>query len=270
MEMKIIYYLLLALVLWSCRSTRQIQTVTSKMDTTVVSPPTLAREDSAAVIAEAYTSIRQNRIHFGYFSAKIDVNYEDGEGKKTNVDAHVRIKSDSLIWVSITGPFGFEGLRALITRDSVHILDKQNKLYMVRSVSYLQELTALPLNLSSLEDLIMGNAVFFSDHITGYRKQENELTLQVQGSFFKHLLTVFLPSHALLRSKLDDTDASRNRTCFLEYDNYENKKGIRFSTRRRILVSEKKKMEARLDFKQYDFNETLSFPFSVPKNYDRN
>jgi hypothetical protein len=25
-----------------------------------------------------------------------------------------------------------------------------------------------------------------------------------------------------------------------------------------------------LDFKQYEFNETLSFPFAVPKNYTQN
>ena len=31
----------------------------------------------------------------------------------------------------------------------------------------------------------------------------------------------------------------------------------------------KKKLDIKLDFKQYDFNEKLSLSFNVPKNYER-
>jgi hypothetical protein len=65
-------------------------------------------------------------------------------------------------------------------------------------------------------------------------------------------------------------DELRNRTCYLTYDDYENKKGTNFSTKRTISVSEKGKLDIKLDFKQYGFNETLSFPFNIPKNYKQN
>jgi hypothetical protein len=73
--------------------------------------------------------------------------------------------------------------------------------------------------------------------------------------------------HLVWHSKLDDVDILRNRTCFLNYADYENKKGVNFSTSRTITVTEKTKLDVKLNFKQYEFNETLSFPFSVPKNY---
>jgi hypothetical protein len=86
------------------------------------------------------------------------------------------------------------------------------------------------------------------------------------GEWFKHLLT--LNGASLLdNSKLDDVDRNRSRTCNLSYTNYEDKKGVLFSTRRRITVAEKSKLDIKLDFKSYEFNETLSFPFSVPKSY---
>jgi hypothetical protein len=56
----------------------------------------------------------------------------------------------------------------------------------------------------------------------------------------------------------------------LTYSGYENKKGVFFSTNRKITVAEKSKLDVKLDFKQYEFNETLSFPFAVPKNYTAN
>lgn len=272
--MRVAVYIVTSLVLLtSCRSTRPLQSAVSKIDTVATSPtlPTHSlREDSVAFIRETYEQIRKNYIDFTTFAAKVDVDYEDAEGKNFDVNAHIRMQKDSVIWVTITGALGIEGLRALITNDSVKILDKQNKTYVARSVSFLQDMTALPLDLSSLQDLIIGNPVYFDSTIISYSRTDQTVTLQALNQFFKHLLTVSRDRKVPQSSKLDDSDESRNRTCHLTYDDYEDRKGIYFSTKRRINVAEKKKLDIRLNFKQYDFNETLSFPFSIPKNYDRN
>jgi hypothetical protein len=256
----------------SCRSTKNIQTAIAKKDTTAtVILPDHSHEDSIAFIKDIYNNIQNNHINFTTFSAnKIDVDYEDGDGKKYNVTAHVRMYKDSIIWISITAILGIEGLRAYITNDSVKLLDKQNKIYTARSMAYLQEVSALPLDLSSLQDLLLGNPVFFDSNIISYNRSGNTISLLNNGNFFKNLFTIGDQDKLVQSSKLDDLDELRNRTCYLTYDDYENKKGVNFSTRRSISVAEKKKLDIKLNFKQYDFNETLSFPFSVPKNYKQN
>ncbi len=258
------------MLLASCRSTRNIQTAVSPRDTTavVVTPvPDRSREDSLDFISNVYGATKKNEISFTTFSAKVDVDYVDGDGKKYNVNANLRMHKDSVIWISITAIFGIEGLRAYITTDSVKLLDKQNKVYTARSVSYLQEVTALPLDLSSLQQLLIGNPVFLDSTIFSYTQTDNAISLLHIGSFFKNLVTLDKTGTLLQSSKLDDLDEFRNRTCYLSYSSYENKKGVNFATKRRISVTEKKSLDIKLDFKQYAFNETLSFPFSVPKNY---
>ena len=89
------------------------------------------------------------------------------------------------------------------------------------------------------------------------------------GEWFKNLVTLSAPENILLHSKLDDADVTRNRTAELVYEAYEHKKGISFATKRKITIAEKNKLEIKMDFKQYDFNEEISFPFSIPKNYER-
>ena len=256
----------------SCHSTRHIQTAIAKIDTVaaVIVPDDHGREDSIAFIKENYNYIQNNRISFTSFTAKIDINIENNEGKKDNLTAHIRMYKDSAIWITITGAFGIEGLRAFITRDSVRLLDKQNKTYTLRSVAYLQEVTSLPLDLLSLQDLLLGNPVFLDSNIISYNKSGNSISLMSSGDFFKNLFTIGETDKLIQSSKLDDQDETRNRTCYLRYDDYENKKGVGFSTKRNISVSEKKKLDIELDFKQYEFNEKLSFPFSVPRNYKRN
>jgi Domain of unknown function (DUF4292) len=272
MNRRIILWAVIISLLGSCRATKNIQTAVAKKDTVAVEaiPVNHSAEDSVAFIRENYRGVENNRLSFTTFSAKIDVDYEDAEGKKYNVNAHIRMYKDSVIWVSITAILGIEGLRAYITKDSVKLLDKQNKIYSARSVSYLQEVTALPLDLASLQDLLLGNPVFLDSNITSYSKSEGSISLLSSGSFFKNLVTIGETDKRMRSSKLDDQDDLRNRTCYLTYSDYEKDDGVLFSTKRTISVAEKKKLDIKLNFRQYKFNETLSFPFSIPKNYKRN
>lgn len=258
------------LLMASCRSTRKIQTVIAKRDTvTAVHPATdHSREDTLGFIRQTVAGMKAAELNFTTFSAKINVDYQGVDGKKYDVNANLRMYKDSAIWISITAIFGIEGLRAYITRDSVKILNKQDKVYTARSVAYLQEVTALPLTLHSLQEILIGNPVFLDSNIISYSKAGSTISLLSVGDWFKGLLTLN-SAYKIENSKLDDIDINRSRTCNLSYSDYENKKGVDFSTKRRITVAEKGKLDIKLDFKSYDFNETLSFPFSVPKNYKR-
>jgi len=273
MSMRIVVILLMLGVFFtSCRSTKKIQTALVKRDTiqtNVLSDLERARLDSIAFIQQQYVQLQAKRIQYTTFNAKLDVDYEDGTGQQLNFNAQLRMYKDSVIWASITAILGIEGLRAYITRDSVKLLDKQNKIYIARSVAYLNEVTALPLDLRSLQDLLIGNPVFLDSSLHAYSKGNGAISLQGANSFFRLLFTIAEQEKILLSTKLDDLDLTRNRTSFLGYAEFDNRNGITFSQRRNIAVSEKKKLNVELRFKQYAFNETLSFPFSIPKNYRR-
>lgn len=272
MMRSILFFSVIAILVSSCRSTRNIQTAISKKDSAyvVVVDSTQPKVDSSAKIKLVLGELQKKRIEFKTFSAKIDVDYVGGNGKKENVNVKLQMSKDSVIWISVTGLLGIEGLRGIITKDSVKLINKIDKLYTARSVAYLQEVSGLPLDLPILQDLLIGNPVFIDEENNSIsRSGQNTLLLSV-GDFFKNLLTISSADYHILHSKLDDIDKSRNRTCDLSYDNYENKNGVSFSTERRITVSEKSKLDIKLDFKSYKFNETLSFPFSIPKNYKAN
>lgn len=273
MKLFFIISVLIICLFCACHTTKHIQAAIPKKDSVAVAetiPSDRAKKDSILFMQDSYKKIMTNAISFTSFSAKLDVDYEDADGKKYNVNAHLRMFKDSLIWVSITAVLGIEGLRILIDKDSVRLLDKQNRIFTVRSIPYLQELVELPLDLTTLQQLLIGNPVFLDPEILSYTRFENTITLQSNSDVFKNLFTVGSKDYLVQTSKLDDLDPQENRTCYLTYSGYENKKGVNFSTKRRIQASEKKKLDIKMDFKQYEFNEKLSFPFSVPKNYDRN
>ncbi|MEO6916312.1 MAG: DUF4292 domain-containing protein, partial [Chitinophagaceae bacterium] len=149
----------------------------------------------------------------------------------------------------------------MITKDSVIVLNKKDKVVQFRSLSYLQEISQLPFDFFTLQDLIIGNPVYLETNIVSFKKYKDHILMLLSGEKFKHLMTLNSADYLLQHSKLDDVTASRNRTCDLTYTNYENKSGLLFSTGRQITVSEKSKLDIGMDFKQYSFNESLSFPF---------
>lgn len=262
--------ILLIGLLASCRPTKKIQTAITKKDTVQTAATSSGKLDSMAFIQSTLQGLTSNRIDFTTFSAKLDADYRDADDKNYNLNANLRMYKDSAIWISVNAILGIEALRVLVTQDSVKILDKQNKVYTARSVDYLQEVTALPLNLSILQDLFVGNPVFLDSNVVSYARTDNGIALLSVGKWFKNLLTVSENEHTVQRSKLDDADITRNRTADLTYTDYENKSGAWFSTKRKITVAEKKKLDIRLNFKQYAFNGEVSFPFSIPKNYKSN
>jgi len=68
----------------SCRSTKKIQTAIGKIDSTstvAIPPAANPAEDTIAFIKENYMQVVKNRFDFTTFSAKIDLDYTDAEGK---------------------------------------------------------------------------------------------------------------------------------------------------------------------------------------------
>lgn len=258
-------------ILISCRSTRKIQTAISQKDTTGTTTLTPVKlNDSAVFINDIIQQLNASQINFNTFNAKVDVDYRDADGKKYDLNAVIRMQKDSLIWVSVNAALGIEVMRMIVTKDSVKLLDKLDKVYTIRRIDYLQEVTSLPLTLSTLQDLIIGNPVFVDRNVVSYSAGAGSITLLSIGEWFKNLLVINGTNKKILRSKLDDVDITRIRTADLTYTDYEDKRGALFSTRRNITVVEKKKLDIRLNFKQYSFNDPVSFPFSVPKNYKLN
>ncbi|MEI6947876.1 DUF4292 domain-containing protein [Paraflavisolibacter sp. H34] len=266
--MRIFAFVLAVCLMASCRSTKKIQTAIAKKDSAEVVPVHDYRADSLRFIRTTLGKLDSNQVVYKTFTAKMDVDYSGSGDKKYRVNANLRMYKDSAIWLSVNAILGIEAMRVLVTRDSVFLIDKLNKTYTSRSVDYLKEITALPLNLPTLQNLLIGNVVFLDSNIVSYSKNSNNtLSLLSIGSYFKNLITLSADNDLLLHSKLDDKDNARSRTADLSYSDYETKRGPLFSTKRKITVAEKNKLDIEMEFKQYDFNQEVSFPFSIPKNF---
>ena len=257
-------------VFTQCKTGKTITKAIAPRDTTVVTE-FKTTVDSSILINATKELLQKNYIDFKTFSAKIKLDIEDSKGKKPDLLANIRMIKDSAIWISISASIlNIEVFRVLVTKDSVILLNKQEKEVQYRSINYLQEITEIPFDFKTLQNLLVGNPIFYNDKNISIKKFEDFLLVSSKTDEFKNLLTISTLDNTLSHSKLDDVNVARNRTADFTYENYETGNGIKFSTNRQIIASEKNKLDVRMNFKQFEFNKELSVNFSVPKNYKKN
>ena len=266
-------FISLIILLFACRPAKKIQKtseVISKADTTaVMSVKDNKTADSATLIKDVYNKVIKNKINFTTFNAKVKAVYNSKEGNE-EATAYIRLKKDSVMWLSLRGPLGIEGFRILITKDSVTVLNLLKKNVQYRSIVFLQQFTSIPFDFSALQDLVVGNPIFIDSNIHSYTTDSNNLQVLMPGTIFRHLITLDNTDYKLLHSKLDDINPAKTRSCNLFYSGYDNTNGVPFATQRKISVAEQSaNTDIDLNFKQYNFNQPLTFPFNVPANYKR-
>ncbi len=263
-----VFFTILFFLVTGCKTVKQINKAIAPKDTSNVVIIDQSKLDSVMMIKRTIENLNRNYIDFKTFNAKIKVQYQDSRGKNQDLTAIVRIMKDSAIWISLTASLlNIEVYRVLIKKDSVILLNKLDKEVQYRSLDYLQEVTEIPFDYKTLQDLLIGNPVFVDSNIVYYKQTDNQILFSMVGSYFKNLLTLSSDNFYLTHSKLDDVDIARSRTADLTYADYENKYGVNFSTYREITVSEKNRLDIRLNYKQYEFNKELSVSFNIPKNY---
>lgn len=260
----------------SCRTvkkTQGIQEAIRKKDTAqVIVLKERPSVDSAAIVRNIMGKVVKSKIDFNTFNAKIRVDY-DGVEKSDNYTAYLSMKKDSIILIKVIGHFlGIPGvgLEVKIKKDSLILVRLVGEKYVMnRSISYLQEVTEIPFDFFTLQDIIIGNPVFVDNNIISYKAGATQLLVLMVGNMFKHLLTLDNSDYRILHSKLDDVDIQRNRTADITFSEYKTIGPYQFATYRKISIAEKSKLDIYLDFKEYTLNEPLKYTFEIPRNYKR-
>src|ERR1700761_7235074 len=110
------------------------------------------------VISSKLTEIRKSQADFTTFSGKARTKLNIN-GSSNDVTLNIRIQKGQKIWVSVTAIAGIEVARALITPDSLLVINKLQGLYIRKPFSYIYSFTSKQVDYSSLEAILVGNAI---------------------------------------------------------------------------------------------------------------
>ncbi len=144
--------LLLSLFLFSfsaCKTARKAKTVNLK------------NKSSKFILKR----LADHRFDAEWLSAKLKITYSD-DYQTRKMTANIRMRKDSIIWMNVK-KMSVEAARIKITPDSIYAIDRLNKEYFVKDLSFLEKEYNIPSrksgpsNFKVLQEVIFGNPIFF-------------------------------------------------------------------------------------------------------------
>lgn len=194
------------------------------------------------------------------FKIKADLN---GDTKSFNAD--MRWKNDEQIWMSFS-IFGFEGIRALFTQDSVKIINKLEKEYYYGTYANLENLSQVPLTFDEIEDLFLGKLLPIQDKRPEVRLKGDVVLLGMEDDDYIAKAELDRKSlsiqHYLITSLLQSRSLDVTLTDYQKIDNknWPNKRTYSIKSGSNYLNIEATSQKVVLD-------EKLDYPFYVNEKY---
>ncbi len=186
----------------------------------------------------------------------------------------LRLVRDSAMWVSVS-KFGVEGLRAIITQDSVHILDKQKDTYYARRFDTLEVMLNFRLDFKMLQAVLLANMPI-AEYDTAKVQLERSL-LKIPQEKDGIALTNFLHKPTEKLHELFLVDKRTKNTLQIFYEDFKQIDGNAFAERNRAFLTfwdkntqRIEKKEVQIDYNSVKFLRTsVDMPFNIPRNYKR-
>ena len=95
----------------------------------------------------------------------------------------IRVRKDSLIWASVTAPFGIELFRALITKDSVFYINRTNKTYFLKPIAHISKIIKTDIAFNEIQEMIMANPRIIKQKYS-YNKTNDDFLLTAKDGIF--------------------------------------------------------------------------------------
>ncbi len=94
---------------------------------------------------------------FEWMTANLDIQAEGNGMSFDNLTGQLRMRNDSIVWLSVTATMGVEVLRAKVNNDSVWILNRMEKTYLAEPLDSLGAKVGMPLSLPLVQTLLLDN-----------------------------------------------------------------------------------------------------------------
>lgn len=114
---------------------------------------------------------------FEWMTANLDIQAEGHGQSMDNLSGQLRMRRDSVIWLSVTATMGVEVLRVKMDADSVWLINRMDKTYLAEPLHAISLQTGLPVSLPWVQSLLL-------DNNEGVSPVENQ-TVLLQGSMLR-------------------------------------------------------------------------------------
>jgi hypothetical protein len=240
--------------------------VSCKAKRALVATPPAAAPVATVKPVNPMEAVKAAQLTYTTFAAKADAKL-DIDGDKNNVSLTIRINHDKEIWVSVAALLNIEVARAVITPDSILMINKLQGVYLKKPFSYIYQYASKQVSYQMLEALLTGNAApeILKDSKASFQTNSGNTT--ISGSLEDLVYSLMLGADMKVgQFNLSNQSAGQslqaNNSFFIPAGNKTAASQIDIQS-----TSQNKKIQVNLHYTKIDLDQPLQYPFSIPERY---
>ena len=110
-----------------------------------------------------FTRLKDNELKYEWFTAKFSAEYQNKD-QKNSFNGQIRIRKDSLIWLSFSPVLGIEVFRIKISQDSVEFINRMNNTFFIGDYEYVNIFLNTNIDYDILQSFLTGNDLSFYEN----------------------------------------------------------------------------------------------------------
>lgn len=224
------------------------------------------RKMKAEKVIEKYSA---NTFDFKTLNAKLKVRYE-GQKQSVSPSVTLRMKKGEKIWLSAK-MLGITLAKVLITPDEVSYYEKINNSYFKGDFSVLSKFLGTTLNFEQIEQLLIGKTIFdLNEEVYKSSITSNTYLLspKTELKLFQRLFSINPDNFTVNWQQIEQ--AEKNRRARISYNEYQKVANQDFPKNIEIQAQDQSDItRIKIEFKSVDYNADISFPFSIPRGYEK-
>jgi hypothetical protein len=232
---------------------------------------TACKKDLVGTKTKKKDDVNIEEINFDYFSTRTKVKYSEGE-KQVNGTANIRMRKDSIIWISVSPSIGIEATRMIITKDTAIVINRIEKEYYIFNFDEISRYFNFRIDFDLIQSVLLGNLLKPIDDQTRIAK-ENQYYLIKQKSGPLDLQSYVLVDNKKIETVLINEEATKNfmtlkYSDFKETGPYLFPKGclvnLTYKSNKGPIVTSINLQHNKADI----IDKPLKFPFNIPTKYE--
>jgi hypothetical protein len=228
-----------------------------------------------------FAKLKEKELKFDWFSAKFSAEYSN-KGKENSFSGQIRIRKDSLIWISLTPMLGIEAVRLMISQDSVKLMNRLNDTYFIGDYEYVNRFLNTNIDFDLLQAFLLGNDLQFYEGgkfrasidrgeyklSTGERQKLKKFVRNNQENLKIFIQNIWLDP---VNFKITHADVKEIRRDNIKlestYSSFESLGDQLFPRKMNYIIWADNTIRVNLDFSKMIINIPMQFPFKIPASY---
>jgi len=225
--------------------------------------------------------MKENTLSFNDLSAKLSLTYKN-EKSSTSLRGQMRIREDSILWISFSPAMGIEAARLILTQDSIKFINRLNKTYFTGEYQMLDTLISTTIDYVIVQSMILGNELpYYKLDNFSVKADDNMylLTMEKKRKVKRKIKKGKSPTNVIVEKVWLDPVNFRMRRLemneigndkkklVVQYDDYRETEGKMFPYKIKISIFADNDIVIDVNYNKVQFGETLRFPFRIPSKY---